>query len=100
MKPGGFENPQWGQLLSSLAPHFPQNCIPAGFSNRHLGHFIGTIPWQEIEDAYVEGGDDVTQRSLAAQLAAIGRRSYKHTKPDTGTGWPVPSLTARKQCRK
>jgi hypothetical protein len=33
-------DPHFGQIFSNLTPHSPQNFVPSGLSNWHLGHSI------------------------------------------------------------
>jgi hypothetical protein len=41
--PGGLAKPHWGHGPVSAVAHWPQNFIPAGFSNSQLGQRIGPL---------------------------------------------------------
>jgi hypothetical protein len=55
MKSGGLKKLHFGQISSILDAHFPQNCIPSGFSNWQDGHFIFSLsrPGQIVEEYHL-----------------------------------------------
>lgn len=55
------------------------------------------IPWQEIEDRWVQGGDDVTHRSLAEEF---GLRPQRIGQRASAYHWSVKRLAYRSRLRQ